>query len=136
MATLEQEGEEVVGQARCPFESRQSNVGLFAGEPGRLVCGLGVHAVDLCWEAGGMARNKRANDTFIKQAFEEKDRVQRQRRRQMVEANERRGRVRNKDPADSAGFDASRRPLWSQTSLWRTKRDRELVSADANSRRG
>lgn len=34
MATLEQEGEEVVGQARCPFESHQSNVGLFAGEPG------------------------------------------------------------------------------------------------------
>lgn len=32
MATLEQVGEEVVGQARCPFESRQSNVGLFAGE--------------------------------------------------------------------------------------------------------
>uniref|UniRef100_A0A665TNZ8 Semaphorin-2A n=1 Tax=Echeneis naucrates TaxID=173247 RepID=A0A665TNZ8_ECHNA len=31
MSTLEQEGEEVVGQARCPFESRQSNVGLFAG---------------------------------------------------------------------------------------------------------
>uniref|UniRef100_A0A3P9ILC1 Semaphorin-6D n=1 Tax=Oryzias latipes TaxID=8090 RepID=A0A3P9ILC1_ORYLA len=31
MLTLEQEGEEVVGQARCPFESRQSNVGLFAG---------------------------------------------------------------------------------------------------------
>uniref|UniRef100_A0A3B4BF67 Sema domain-containing protein n=1 Tax=Periophthalmus magnuspinnatus TaxID=409849 RepID=A0A3B4BF67_9GOBI len=29
MSTLEQEGEEVVGQARCPFESRQSNVGLF-----------------------------------------------------------------------------------------------------------
>lgn len=35
MSTLEQEGEEVVGQARCPFESRQSNVGLFAGEPGK-----------------------------------------------------------------------------------------------------
>lgn len=32
MSTLEQVGEEVVGQARCPFESRQSNVGLFAGE--------------------------------------------------------------------------------------------------------
>lgn len=32
MSTLEQDGEEVVGQARCPFESRQSNVGLFAGE--------------------------------------------------------------------------------------------------------
>ncbi|XP_064204574.1 semaphorin-6D-like [Anguilla rostrata] len=31
MSTLEQEGEEVVGQARCPFESHQSNVGLFAG---------------------------------------------------------------------------------------------------------
>uniref|UniRef100_A0A8C7QV51 Semaphorin-2A n=1 Tax=Oncorhynchus mykiss TaxID=8022 RepID=A0A8C7QV51_ONCMY len=31
MSTLEQDGEEVVGQARCPFESRQSNVGLFAG---------------------------------------------------------------------------------------------------------
>ncbi|CAF95143.1 unnamed protein product, partial [Tetraodon nigroviridis] len=31
MATLEQDGEEVVGQARCPFESHQSNVGLFAG---------------------------------------------------------------------------------------------------------
>uniref|UniRef100_A0A4W5QBF0 Semaphorin-2A n=1 Tax=Hucho hucho TaxID=62062 RepID=A0A4W5QBF0_9TELE len=31
MLTLEQDGEEVVGQARCPFESRQSNVGLFAG---------------------------------------------------------------------------------------------------------
>ncbi|KAL0984831.1 hypothetical protein UPYG_G00147740 [Umbra pygmaea] len=31
MNTLEQDGEEVVGQARCPFESRQSNVGLFAG---------------------------------------------------------------------------------------------------------
>ncbi|XP_031432904.1 sema domain, transmembrane domain (TM), and cytoplasmic domain, (semaphorin) 6E isoform X1 [Clupea harengus] len=31
MSTLEQVGEEVVGQARCPFESRQSNVGLFAG---------------------------------------------------------------------------------------------------------
>ena len=32
MASLEQIGEEVVGQARCPFESSQSNVGLFAGE--------------------------------------------------------------------------------------------------------
>ncbi|XP_042628611.1 semaphorin-6D-like isoform X1 [Cyprinus carpio] len=31
MSSLEQDGEEVVGQARCPFESRQSNVGLFAG---------------------------------------------------------------------------------------------------------
>uniref|UniRef100_UPI003AAA3C97 semaphorin-6D-like n=1 Tax=Centroberyx gerrardi TaxID=166262 RepID=UPI003AAA3C97 len=31
MNTLEQVGEEVVGQARCPFESGQSNVGLFAG---------------------------------------------------------------------------------------------------------
>ncbi|XP_077576281.1 sema domain, transmembrane domain (TM), and cytoplasmic domain, (semaphorin) 6C [Stigmatopora nigra] len=31
MSTLEQDGEEVVGQARCPFESHQSNVGLFAG---------------------------------------------------------------------------------------------------------
>ncbi|XP_061110278.1 semaphorin-6D-like [Conger conger] len=31
MSSLEQEGEEVVGQARCPFESHQSNVGLFAG---------------------------------------------------------------------------------------------------------
>lgn len=32
MSSLDQDGEEVVGQARCPFESRQSNVGLFAGE--------------------------------------------------------------------------------------------------------
>ncbi len=32
MSSLEQDGEEVIGQARCPFESRQSNVGLFAGE--------------------------------------------------------------------------------------------------------
>ncbi|KAF3706865.1 Semaphorin-6D Precursor [Channa argus] len=31
MSSLEQVGEEVVGQARCPFESGQSNVGLFAG---------------------------------------------------------------------------------------------------------
>ncbi|KAJ3598279.1 hypothetical protein NHX12_001790, partial [Muraenolepis orangiensis] len=31
MSTLEQDGEEMLGQARCPFESRQSNVGLFAG---------------------------------------------------------------------------------------------------------
>ncbi|XP_069372580.1 semaphorin-6D-like isoform X3 [Paralichthys olivaceus] len=31
MTTLDQVGEEVVGQARCPFESHQSNVGLFAG---------------------------------------------------------------------------------------------------------
>ncbi|XP_051574145.1 semaphorin-6D-like isoform X4 [Myxocyprinus asiaticus] len=31
MSSLVQDGEEVVGQARCPFESRQSNVGLFAG---------------------------------------------------------------------------------------------------------
>uniref|UniRef100_A0A3Q2CGP1 Sema domain, transmembrane domain (TM), and cytoplasmic domain, (semaphorin) 6Ca n=1 Tax=Cyprinodon variegatus TaxID=28743 RepID=A0A3Q2CGP1_CYPVA len=31
MTSLEQVGEEVVGQARCPFESIQSNVGLFAG---------------------------------------------------------------------------------------------------------
>ncbi|CAJ1084220.1 semaphorin-6D-like [Xyrichtys novacula] len=31
MTGLEQVGEEVVGQARCPFESGQSNVGLFAG---------------------------------------------------------------------------------------------------------
>uniref|UniRef100_A0A667WKW7 Sema domain, transmembrane domain (TM), and cytoplasmic domain, (semaphorin) 6Ca n=2 Tax=Myripristis murdjan TaxID=586833 RepID=A0A667WKW7_9TELE len=31
MNTLEQVGEELVGQARCPFESGQSNVGLFAG---------------------------------------------------------------------------------------------------------
>lgn len=49
-----------------------------------------------CCEAGGMARNERANSAFIKQAFEEKDRVQRQGRKQMVEANERRGRVRNR----------------------------------------
>lgn len=32
MVSLEQVGEELVGQARCPFESGQSNVGLFAGE--------------------------------------------------------------------------------------------------------
>lgn len=32
MTSLEQVGEEVVGQARCPFESIQSNVGLFAGK--------------------------------------------------------------------------------------------------------
>lgn len=32
MSSLEQVGEELVGQARCPFESGQSNVGLFAGE--------------------------------------------------------------------------------------------------------
>ncbi|XP_054619867.1 semaphorin-6D-like isoform X2 [Dunckerocampus dactyliophorus] len=31
MTTLEQVGSEMVGQARCPFESGQSNVGLFAG---------------------------------------------------------------------------------------------------------
>ncbi|KAL0962308.1 hypothetical protein UPYG_G00338420 [Umbra pygmaea] len=31
MTTLERVGEEVVGQARCPFESGQSNLGLFAG---------------------------------------------------------------------------------------------------------
>ncbi|XP_061737708.1 sema domain, transmembrane domain (TM), and cytoplasmic domain, (semaphorin) 6E isoform X1 [Nerophis ophidion] len=31
MSTLEQDGEELLGQARCPFESHQSNVGLFAG---------------------------------------------------------------------------------------------------------
>lgn len=33
MASLQQVGEELVGQARCPFESGQTNVGLFAGEP-------------------------------------------------------------------------------------------------------
>lgn len=32
MSSLEQVGEELGGQARCPFESLQSNVGLFAGE--------------------------------------------------------------------------------------------------------
>ncbi|XP_056154024.1 semaphorin-6D-like [Lampris incognitus] len=31
MSSLAQVGEEVLGQARCPFESGQSNVGLFAG---------------------------------------------------------------------------------------------------------
>ncbi|XP_076020525.1 semaphorin-6D-like [Genypterus blacodes] len=31
MSSLEQVGEELVGQARCPFESGQTNVGLFAG---------------------------------------------------------------------------------------------------------
>lgn len=31
MSTLEQVGQELSGQARCPFDSRQSNVGLFAG---------------------------------------------------------------------------------------------------------
>ncbi|XP_034401516.1 semaphorin-6D-like [Cyclopterus lumpus] len=31
MTSLQQVGDEVVGQARCPFESGQSNVGLFAG---------------------------------------------------------------------------------------------------------
>ncbi|MBN3294066.1 SEM6D protein, partial [Polypterus senegalus] len=30
METLEQDGEELLGQARCPFESKQSNVALFA----------------------------------------------------------------------------------------------------------
>lgn len=45
MSTLEQDGEEVVGQARCPFESRQSNVGLFAGKcPKREhIIGFGVN---------------------------------------------------------------------------------------------
>ncbi|CAL9691036.1 unnamed protein product [Knipowitschia caucasica] len=31
MGSLQQDGEDVVGQARCPFESGQSNVGIFAG---------------------------------------------------------------------------------------------------------
>lgn len=31
MSTLKQVGEDVLGQARCPFESGQSNVGIFAG---------------------------------------------------------------------------------------------------------
>ncbi|XP_042601815.1 semaphorin-6D isoform X2 [Cyprinus carpio] len=31
LRTLEQVGQELLGQARCPFESRQSNVGVFAG---------------------------------------------------------------------------------------------------------
>uniref|UniRef100_A0A3B4A2N5 Sema domain-containing protein n=1 Tax=Periophthalmus magnuspinnatus TaxID=409849 RepID=A0A3B4A2N5_9GOBI len=31
MRSLQQEGEDVIGQARCPFESGQSNVGIFAG---------------------------------------------------------------------------------------------------------
>uniref|UniRef100_G3P618 Sema domain, transmembrane domain (TM), and cytoplasmic domain, (semaphorin) 6D n=1 Tax=Gasterosteus aculeatus TaxID=69293 RepID=G3P618_GASAC len=35
MRSLERVGEDVVGQARCPFESGQSNVGLFAGESTR-----------------------------------------------------------------------------------------------------
>uniref|UniRef100_A0A672NSC3 Semaphorin-6D-like n=1 Tax=Sinocyclocheilus grahami TaxID=75366 RepID=A0A672NSC3_SINGR len=30
LSTLEQVGQELLGQARCPFESRQSNVGVFA----------------------------------------------------------------------------------------------------------
>ncbi|XP_051991789.1 semaphorin-6D isoform X1 [Xyrauchen texanus] len=30
LSTLEQVGQQLLGQARCPFESRQSNVGLFA----------------------------------------------------------------------------------------------------------
>lgn len=32
LSSLEQVGQELLGQARCPFESRQSNVGVFAGE--------------------------------------------------------------------------------------------------------
>ncbi|XP_064416629.1 sema domain, transmembrane domain (TM), and cytoplasmic domain, (semaphorin) 6C isoform X2 [Latimeria chalumnae] len=31
ISTLEQEGEEVSGQARCPFDAKQTNVALFAG---------------------------------------------------------------------------------------------------------
>ncbi|KTG46742.1 hypothetical protein cypCar_00041582, partial [Cyprinus carpio] len=31
LRTLEQVGQELLGQARCPFESRQSNIGVFAG---------------------------------------------------------------------------------------------------------
>ncbi|TRY65633.1 hypothetical protein DNTS_009869 [Danionella cerebrum] len=31
VSSLEQVGQELLGQARCPFESRQSNVGVFAG---------------------------------------------------------------------------------------------------------
>lgn len=31
LSSLEQVGQELLGQARCPFESRQSNVGVFAG---------------------------------------------------------------------------------------------------------
>lgn len=38
----------------------------------------------------------RAKDAFVKQVFEEEDRVQRQRRKQMVGANERGGRVRTR----------------------------------------
>lgn len=60
MATLEQEGEEVVGQARCPFESRQSNVGLFAGERGR---------PEVRAAAAAVAANKSTEDTLIKQGF-------------------------------------------------------------------
>lgn len=40
MTNLEQVGEEMVGQARCPFESVQSNVGLFAGESSDDLCCL------------------------------------------------------------------------------------------------
>uniref|UniRef100_A0A8C1RVP7 Sema domain, transmembrane domain (TM), and cytoplasmic domain, (semaphorin) 6D n=1 Tax=Cyprinus carpio TaxID=7962 RepID=A0A8C1RVP7_CYPCA len=31
LSSLEQVGQELLGQARCPFESRQSNIGVFAG---------------------------------------------------------------------------------------------------------
>lgn len=32
VTSLQQEGEELSGQARCPFDTTQSNVAIFAGE--------------------------------------------------------------------------------------------------------
>lgn len=62
------------------------------------------------FEVEMMASGKRASSTFIKQVFEEKDRVQTQSLEQMAEAHYRTGRVRSrwvfngfhKDPTDSA----------------------------------
>lgn len=48
MTSLEQVGEEVVGQARCPFESGQSNVGLFAGESTTALLILSVFSSVFC----------------------------------------------------------------------------------------
>lgn len=40
MVSLQQVGEELVGQARCPFQSAQSNVALFAGKSTHTHTGL------------------------------------------------------------------------------------------------
>lgn len=59
ITSLQQEGEELSGQARCPFDATQSNVAVFAGENrGMWLEGAPALALLPVWASPGLLNGK------------------------------------------------------------------------------